>query len=721
MGMMDDDAVPQQQQQQQQQQQKFLSQPNQPICFSSQFRVGWGPNGTLLLPGSTIGSLRKSKLKVHADSRYSRGLLLQHQLSCKKEAEEKGKAGDRKSGRRSRALPAIQLCQDYAAVGAKGAAGSSGLKNSNVVRMGRSVWDLISQLWTRGGAGESEALAAMGAWLQQTIQDEIQEEIEESKRGGASFERKIYSNLTGHMLHRAMKCARDAQYWRLSVLVTRAGLCHEDVAAQLQSWDDSTKISISGDLRKIFHLLSGDVSVHCQDVSWMRALGIHLWYANAAWPSDQGTAAASGSLVPREEKTIRAVVGKQWEKTLKSVVQSYENHSNDNGRHPAVAPYPPHAAAAVDGKGRTVRVGQRGQDLRFSILKLYCEREAFEGGLSRLLLPEKAFKSLLDHTVSWHLYEVLRRSGTGLEQLCLPSADGRVEAFGRAGVLISNYAAQLEAQGEWRWAVYVLMHARRDPLLGKLIDAEYIVRDILTRHCVPAAAAAASSSSYAGGGGDWRGGAFLDSCGVSASWVAEAMAWRALSFHHHQAAYNCFLQAGPGFLKQAYRLLMRMHALSSFAEGKAVAQLKSIAAAERKGAFQEWTVGGKLILEYLSNNNSSSSSFGAAEQRRRKAWKSVRERVERCEKILGNHASDELASRCLRSEVSSFAIDDVERNLEEDKKTDRSPYEEGKEDHMRVITSKLPDILEHVNESARLDHLDAMSNAHLSAMKFRSR
>ncbi|NWY52916.1 NUP98 protein, partial [Chionis minor] len=90
-----------------------------------------------------------------------------------------------------------------------------------------------------------------------------------------------------------------------------------------------------------------------------------------------------------------------------------------------------------DNAGRPLR------DVCFHLLKLYSDRHY---DLDQLLDPRSVTSDPLDYRLSWHLWEVLR-------------ALNYSHLFKQGqGVLNASYAAQLESEGLWEWAVFVLLH-----------------------------------------------------------------------------------------------------------------------------------------------------------------------------------------------------------------------------------------------------------------------
>lgn len=66
--------------------------------------------------------------------------------------------------------------------------------------------------------------------------------------------------------------------------------------------------------------------------------------------------------------------------------------------------------------------------------------------LDQLLDPRSITCDPMDYRLSWHLWEVLR--ALNYSHLCRQGQ----------GVLNASYAAQLESEGLWEWAVFVVLH-----------------------------------------------------------------------------------------------------------------------------------------------------------------------------------------------------------------------------------------------------------------------
>ncbi|NXS93869.1 NUP98 protein, partial [Jacana jacana] len=111
------------------------------------------------------------------------------------------------------------------------------------------------------------------------------------------------------------------------------------------------------------------------------------------------------------------------------------------GEKYACCPLPPYLEESGCVIEEDENAGRPLRDVCFHLLKLYSDR-LYE--LDQLLDPRSVTSDPLDYRLSWHLWEVLR-------------ALNYTHLF-RQGVLNASYAAQLESEGLWEWAVFVLLH-----------------------------------------------------------------------------------------------------------------------------------------------------------------------------------------------------------------------------------------------------------------------
>jgi hypothetical protein len=258
---------------------------------------------------------------------------------------------------------------------------------------------------------------------------------------------------------------------RLAVMLSQVGedsMCQRDIRDQLQLWTHTGIMdTLDSSHRQVYGLLMGDTSVQ-PTLSWQRAFGMQLWY---------GSGAQNGSV----QKALKA----------------YEAAVKTGKALPPDPPYPPTRYDIEDSEERAAngdheaddRRGRKYSDVRYGLLRLHCNQAE---KLSSLLSPQSWVASPLDHSLSWHLHDVLQHTSAHV----LP----------RALDLYINFASQLQNRGLWQWAVYVIMMAgvrlkdrynmtnkANDPTL-QWLDRERIVKDIIARNVPPTVPPTGSAS-----------------------------------------------------------------------------------------------------------------------------------------------------------------------------------------------------------------------------------
>ncbi|EPY83493.1 nuclear pore complex protein Nup98-Nup96 [Camelus ferus] len=227
----------------------------------------------------------------------------------------------------------------------------------------------------------------------------------------------------------------------------------------------------------------------------------------------------------------------------------------------------------LEGSGYVVEEEQDSQrplqDVCFHLLKLYSDRHY---DLNQLLEPRSITADPLDYRLSWHLWEVLRALNyTHLSEQC-------------EGVLQASYAGQLESEGLWEWAVFVLLHISNSSMREKA------VREVLTRHCQLSETPES-----------WAKETFLTQklC-VPAEWIHEAKAVRAhVESDKHLEALYLFK---AGHWNRCHKLVIQ-HLASDAIINENYDYLKGfledLAPPERSGLIQDWETSGLVYLDYI--------------------------------------------------------------------------------------------------------------------------
>ncbi|XP_062423496.1 nuclear pore complex protein Nup98-Nup96 isoform X5 [Rhea pennata] len=561
------------------------------LFMGRSFRVGWGPNWTLVNSGDQLSgsseaedlhcesveygflptpvapkSLSESSFKVHVEKLS----LEQRKMDRDKQLyliplEIKLKHSTVHMDEHCPLLapnPGVSVIHDYADWVRK--ASDDPAETETVVKHWCLTWTLCEAIW--GNLKELEAsleepseyiLAlerrkAFSRWLSQTAAGRIEEEVSLSRHD--NHVEAVFSCLTGKRISEACRLAQQSGDHRLALLLSQlAGSqpIRDLLTMQLVDWHRlQADCFIQEERLRIFALLAGkpvwqlserrSINV-CSQLDWKRCMAVHLWY-----------------LLPPTASISKALA--MYESAFQNTPE-YEKY--------ACCPLPPYLEDSGcvieedDNTGRPLR------DVCFHLLKLYSDRHY---DLNQLLDPRSITSDPLDYRLSWHLWEVLR-------------ALNYTHLFKQSqGVLNASYAAQLESEGLWEWAVFVLLHEPDAHIREKA------VRELLSRHCVLSETPES-----------WTKEAFLTQrlC-VPPEWIHEAKAVRArMEGDKHKEALFLFK---AGHWNQCHKLVVR-HLASDAIINENYKYLKGfledLSPPERSTLIQDWEMAGLVYLDYI--------------------------------------------------------------------------------------------------------------------------
>ncbi|XP_062344221.1 nuclear pore complex protein Nup98-Nup96 isoform X5 [Cinclus cinclus] len=564
------------------------------LFMGRSFRVGWGPNWTLVNCGDQLSgsseredaqlepveygflptpaapkSLTESPFKVHVEKLS----LEQWKMDRDKELyltplEIKLKHSTVHMDEPCPLLapnPGVSAIHDYADWARK--ASEDPTMAETVVKHWCLAWTLCEAVWGKLKELEAsleepseyvlalERRRAFSRWLSETAAARIEDEVALSRHG--SHVEAVFSCLTGKRIGEACRLAQQAGDHRLALLLSQlAGSqpVRDLLTLQLVDWHRLHSDRFMQEERlRLFALLAGKpvwqlserISVNvCSLLDWKRCVAVHLWYLLPP------TASISRALAMYEAAFQNT---SECEKYACCPLPSYLEDSgcvieeDDNG-------------------GRPLR------DVCFHLLKLYSDR-SYE--LDQLLDPRSVTSDPLDFRLSWHLWEVLRALN-----YCHLSQQSW-------GVLNTSYAAQLESEGLWEWAVFVMLHEPDTHI------REQAVRELLGRHC----ALADTPES-------WAKETFLTQrlC-IPPHWIHEAKAVRArMEGDKHKEALFLFK---AGHWNQCHKLVVR-HLASDAIINENYKYLKGfledLAPPERSALIQDWELAGLVYLDYIRVN-----------------------------------------------------------------------------------------------------------------------
>ncbi|KAH0625336.1 hypothetical protein JD844_033863 [Phrynosoma platyrhinos] len=402
------------------------------------------------------------------------------------------------------------------------------------------VWTLCEALW--GHLKELEACLdkpseyvltlerrkAFSRWLSQTAAERIKEEVSLSQNSNPA--EAVFSYLTGKQIREACRLAQHSGDHRLALLLSQlvgSQEVRELLAMQLADWHQlQADCFIQEERLRIYALLAGKP---VWQLSERRSLNV---CSQLDWKRSLGI--HLWYLLPSTAPLSKALA-------------MYETAFQDSSECDTYAcpPLPPY----LEGSGCLIEEGELHHPLRdvcFHLLKLYSD--------------------------SWHLWEVLRALNyTHLSEQC-------------QGVLNASYAAQLESEGLWEWAVFVLLHTPSAHM------RERAVREMLNRHCQLMETP-----------DSWEKEAFLtEKLCVPPAWIHEAKAMKARRENDmHKEALHLF-KAGQWNL--CHRLVV-WHLASDAIINENYTYLKGfledLSAPERSTLIQDWDTAGLVFLDYI--------------------------------------------------------------------------------------------------------------------------
>jgi nuclear pore complex protein Nup98-Nup96 len=375
-----------------------------------------------------------------------------------------------------------------------------------------------------------------------------------------SAEEKAFAALSGHRVADACAHLVSAKNFHLATLVAQIGgkeSMRKDIRDQLNDWQRSRVLSeFSQPIRAIYELLAGNVCVcdgtkgapvedRIQSFSiskrfgldWRQAFGLRLWY------------------------------GSQARDDLDVAVEKFAADLGDDRE-----PSQPHAWY-VEQKIPTLWEDEDlefREDLLWGLMKLYTFEDT---DLQSVIRPENSQLSPLDTRLAWQLSRALIDSGLIYYK---EAADEKADQA------TLSLAAQLNNEGSWLEAVFVLLHLTSATARGKSIQNH------LAQHAGRIGSEDSESFST-----------LVQHFKIPTAWIWEAKALYMRSVKRDpRGEVECLIRAGS--LEEAHRTLARDVAPQSIVEAD-YANLRSLLDGFRgkEHAIPEWHQGGEIYVDFL--------------------------------------------------------------------------------------------------------------------------
>nr|DBA32194.1 TPA: hypothetical protein GDO54_000004 [Pyxicephalus adspersus] len=612
------------------------------LFMGRSFRVGWGPNWTLIHSGDVISeysTMEKTKKSENLDYGFLPKPITAKSLADspfkvhleKLSLEEKGKDLQsylipleielKNSTIKSEPCPLLVPNPGFAAIhdyaGWINEESREPSELETVIKQWYLTWTMCKALWgqlrdletsldeTNEYVERLERRKAFSHWLAETAAERIESEVVMHQKE-RSIEA-VFSYLTGCRISEACRLAQRSGDHRLSMMLSQLvgnQQLQELITMQLEDWQkQQVDRFIQEERLKVYVLLSGTavwqssdkrtINV-CSQLDWKRALAIHLWY-----------------MLPPTASIAQAL-------------HKYEEafQVSDEGQCYASYPLPSYLEDTYLSMESETFSPSIQRDVCFHLLKLYSDRSY---DLRQLLDPRSITSDPLDYRLSWHLWMVLQ----ALNYTHLSEQS--------QGLLHSSYAAQLENVGLWDWAIFVMLHVT-DPIVR-----ETAVRELLNRHCVLQETPESLIKEKF----------LIEKLCIPAQWIHEAKAIRSRreGDKHKEAMY--LLKAGHW--NQCQRLVSH-HLASDAIINENYSYLHSfldeLSRPENSIHIQGWDTAGQVCLDYITiiemlNSIRQNECSGYELERLHNKVTSICNRVEQvpCYKSKDRLAQSEMAKR----------------------------------------------------------------------------
>ncbi|KAL8941084.1 MAG: hypothetical protein Q9216_002455 [Gyalolechia sp. 2 TL-2023] len=328
----------------------------------------------------------------------------------------------------------------------------------------------------------------------------------------SSAEERAIGYLSANALVKACQTLIEAKDFRLATLVSQLPadqIMAEDMASQIHEWRELCVLSeLTEPIRALYDICAGNVCI-CEGkkgaiedqaktfflsqrfgLDWRRAFGLRLWYAT------------------RAEAPIEDAV-----KLFHTELRSDET----------VKPTPPFV---YDGSGELAWSDNQStsrEDVHWGLLKLFAaSKHAVPAqSIADIAMPHNLVGHPLDFRLSFQLYHALAH--------LFPANTDQA----KADQLAWDFAIQLEAHGEWLWAVFILLH------LSDAAQRQKALLDILARNAgsIPAPDSTFPFSTLVS---DFK---------IPAAWIWEAKALHARSVLRDHAEEIYYLQQAGNWIE----------------------------------------------------------------------------------------------------------------------------------------------------------------------------
>ncbi|KAF3916867.1 hypothetical protein ABW20_dc0110138 [Dactylellina cionopaga] len=381
------------------------------------------------------------------------------------------------------------------------------------------------------------------------------------EKAAPSAEMSAFALLSGHKVEQAVEQLIMGNDFRLATLTPLVGgdrQAREDVRKQIQSWRTSGVLAeIPLAIRALYELVAGNVgysegvSAPMEDATpsfwlgemfgldWRRTFALRLWYE-----------------IYEDEKLDEAIA--KYEKAFSATDTQHVRH-----------PEPWYSTDAKEANEEEEPV----YDTLWGLLKMYTDDNY---PLEKVILPRSYDPSVCDFRLAWQLSMMFAEKQIRhlVEELV-----GETESFVAADRLTVDFASQLEAEGEWHWSVFVLMH------LATPESRAYAIKDTLAKHVDDLTS------------GNEKLDFILHKLLIPSAWVYEAKALQARFQQDHFEEVDCLLSASAW--NEAHKTLLNSAAPLCIINEDLEKLYDVISKFTDSTVVENWTTGAQVYLDFI--------------------------------------------------------------------------------------------------------------------------
>ncbi|KAK9452619.1 nuclear protein 96-domain-containing protein [Dipodascopsis uninucleata] len=388
--------------------------------------------------------------------------------------------------------------------------------------------ELVSPAVNRSVALERIRKCKLSQFFKLLVKDDVEADINSQPSNA------IFFLLSGHQIEEACIRSIKENNLHLATLLSLTGGDYDfrsDIDKQINDWIKADVLNeIPESIRRIYEVLRGNVSVSAagsgtqsifisENLDWRRAFALRLWYE-----------------IFEEESVHEAV--RRYEEAIK--------------------------------KYSSVKAPLRGRntDILFGLLKLYSNNEY---PIERVILPGSISSNILDFSISWQLCSIML-SGKGIGR-------NSSDSICAADKLAVDFAWQLENAGEWKRALFVLLHLHDD------IACRASIQRILNHH-VPEFLDS-ETANY-----------LLKDLEIPKVMILNAQALNAHSNHDYYQEAKCLLEAQDW--TEAHEVIVQEVGPSAVISENYGPLIELLSHFKNVSILPKWKFGGQIYLDFVN-------------------------------------------------------------------------------------------------------------------------